>query len=70
MTDIEIGTVDTTIEIEPEVDTAAPPAGGAAAGVAGGGMSGTDIAQLRALLRPIIMDLMAEEYDTLRRMMG
>jgi hypothetical protein len=29
-----------------------------------------DIARLREILRPLISDLLVEEYDTVRRMMG
>lgn len=68
MTDVEIGTMDTTIEFEPEVITATPPAG-AMPGGGQGVVSGPEIAQLRALLRPIVMELILEEYETLRRMM-
>jgi hypothetical protein len=28
------------------------------------------VAQLREILRPLILDLIAEEYETVRRMMG
>ena len=68
MTDVEIGTMDTTIEFEPEVITASPPSG--AIPDARAGVTGPEIAQLRDLLRPVIMDLLAEQYDLTRRMMG
>ncbi|MCV2446160.1 MULTISPECIES: hypothetical protein [Paracoccus] len=51
----------TEITFEPMVITATPP------GQHGGA---DDIARLREILRPLITDLLVEEYDTLRRIMG
>lgn len=51
----------TEITFEPLVITATPP------GQHGGA---DDIARLREILRPLITDLLVEEYDTLRRIMG
>jgi len=60
---VSIGTVDTTITFEPEVITAAPPQAGA-------GDQGDDVMRLRALLRPIISDLLRDELRTTMRMRG
>ncbi len=63
MADTEVEEMVTEITFEPMVVTASPP-GPAAAGPA------DDVAQLREILRPLILDLIAEEYETVRRMMG
>ena len=61
MAQTQIDNFVTEITFEPLVITATPP------GQHGGG---GDIARLREILRPLIADLLAEEYDTARRIMG
>ena len=63
MTQVQIGSMETVIEFEPETITAAPPAQSAAG-------DGGDIARLRALLRPIVIDLLEDELSTYTRMRG
>jgi hypothetical protein len=65
MANVEIGTMDTTIEFEPEVITAGAP--GAVAGAAG---TAGDALRLRELLRPVILELLEEELATYSRMRG
>lgn len=61
MAQTQIDNLVTEITFEPMVATPTPP----------GQHGGTDdIARLREILRPLIADLLAEEYDTVRRIMG
>lgn len=61
MAQTQVETMVTEITFEPLVITATPP----------GQPSGADdIARLREILRPLITDLLVEEYDTIRRIMG
>jgi hypothetical protein len=60
---LSIGTMATTVTFEPDVITASPPP-------AAIGGAGDDVARLRALLRPIISDLLREELRTGMRMRG
>jgi hypothetical protein len=62
MTQVQIGSMETVIEFEPEA--AAASHAGAAAG------DGSDLARLRELLRPIIVDLLEAELGTYTRMRG
>ncbi len=64
MTDVQIGQMDTVIELQQDTVTAMPP--GAAPAAAGG----DEIERLRALLRPIIIELLEDELGTYRRMRG
>ncbi|WP_374298320.1 hypothetical protein [Paracoccus sp. (in: a-proteobacteria)] len=61
MAQTQVETMVTEITFEPLVITATPP------GQPGGA---DDIARLREILRPLITDLLVEEYDTVRRIMG
>jgi hypothetical protein len=67
MTDIEIGQMDTTIEFEPELVTATPGPPALPGGAEG---SAVDLARLRALLRPVIMELLEDELSRYTRMRG
>jgi hypothetical protein len=71
MTQVSIGQMDTVIEFAPETITATPPGG--SAGDPGGGIvgaGGPDVERLRALLRPIIIELLEDELGSYRRMRG
>lgn len=59
---VSIGIMDTTITFEPGT-TATPPQAGA-------GDQGDDVMRLRALLQPIISDLLRDELRTTMRMRG
>jgi hypothetical protein len=61
MAQTQVDNMVTEITFEPMVITATPP------GQHGGA---DDIARLREILRPLISDLLVEEYDTVRRTMG
>lgn len=65
MANVEIGTMDTTIEFEPEVITA-----GAPAPAAGAPESLADAVRLRELLRPVILELLEDELARYSRMRG
>ena len=65
MAQVEIGTMDTTIEFEPEVITARAPSEMAA----GEAMAG-DALRLRELLRPVIIELLEDELASYTRMRG
>jgi hypothetical protein len=58
MADTQINEFDTEITFEPLYVTAGPMDEDA------------DIARIREILRPLVMDLLIEEYDVVRRMMG
>lgn len=60
---VSIGTVDMTVTFEPDAISAAPPQAGA-------GDQGDEVMRLRALLRPIISDLLRDELRTSMRMRG
>lgn len=60
MAQTQIETMVTEITFEPLVITTPPGQHGGA----------DDIARLREILRPLITDLLIEEYDTMRRIMG
>lgn len=60
MADTEIMDFEADITFEPMVITASPDALGA----------DSDVERIREILRPIILDLLAEEYDTMCRMTG
>ncbi|MBK4216494.1 hypothetical protein JJJ17_11205 [Paracoccus caeni] len=59
MADTEIDNMVTEITFEPLIITATPPT-----------EATDDLSRLREILRPLILDLLAEEYDTVRRIMG
>jgi hypothetical protein len=62
--ELEIGRLDATIEFEPEAGAAAagaPPGDAAAAG---------DLARLRELLRPLVIELLEDELARYTRMRG
>ena len=61
MAQTQVDNIATEITFEPLVITATPP------GQHGGA---DDIARLREILRPLISDLLIEEYETVRRMEG
>ena len=65
MAQVEIGTMDTTIEFEPEVITATAPSEMAAGEAAAG-----DALRLRELLRPVIIELLEDELASYTRMRG
>lgn len=60
MADTEIVDFEADITFEPMVITATP-------GIVS---EDPDITRMREILRPLIMDLLVEEYDVVRRMMG
>jgi hypothetical protein len=60
MADTEIMDFEADITFEPMVITASPNALG----------EDPDIARVREILRPLIMELLMEEYDVVQRMMG
>lgn len=60
---LSIGTMATTVTFEPEGSTATPPPPAI-------GGAGDDVARLRALLRPIISELLRDELRTGMRMRG
>lgn len=61
MAQTKVDNMVTEITFEPLVITVPPP---------GQPGSTDDIARLRDILRPLISDLLIEEYDTVRRIMG
>ena len=68
MTDVEIGNVDATFVFEPETITASPPA--AADATAMGAGATADVDRIRAILQPIVMDLLSEELSQYSRIRG
>ena len=67
MTDVDIIQADATIEFEPEVITASP---GAAPLASHADATATDLARLRALLRPVILEILDDEISRYVRMRG
>jgi hypothetical protein len=65
MADVEIGQMDTTIEFEPETGA---PNGASLASQADA--SASDMARLRALLRPVILEILDDELNRYVRMRG
>lgn len=61
MADTQVDNMITEITFEPMGGTATPP-------IQRGGAD--DIERLRDILRPLVSDLLVEEYDLVRRMMG
>jgi hypothetical protein len=64
MSNVQIRDMEAVIELEPEVITASPGAATAPDPVA------SDMARLRALLRPVILELLDDELSRYRRMRG
>jgi hypothetical protein len=64
MTDVSINSVSASINFQPDSPSGTP----AASGMAGG--QGDDPARLRALLRPIILELLEDELGNYLRMRG
>jgi hypothetical protein len=67
MADVDIRQFDTTIEFEPEIITAGP----GAVPLAGREVAtATDLSRLKALLRPLILELLDDEFGDHVRMLG
>ncbi|HSW22249.1 MAG TPA: hypothetical protein VLJ62_05745 [Burkholderiaceae bacterium] len=66
MTQVEIGSMDATIQFEPDTIAARPATLGAAAGQ----REPDDLMRLRDLLRPLVIELLEEELSRYTRMRG
>lgn len=64
MTDVEIDRLNTTLEFGPE------PAGAAPAVPVASGVTATDVERLKELLRPMILQVLGDEFDLSTRIGG
>lgn len=67
MADLQIGSMDTTIEFE--VESVAAPAGTSPGGEGAGG-GAADMLRLRELLRPLVLEVLEEELARYARIRG